>query len=98
MWRVNKVKGQIMDTVICKELIVSTIARRGTGERHSPIRVITQVFEKDGTLIAENDPSPETFALFDLIHFARWCITNGIVTDKITPSDVHKWLDEIKDR
>lgn len=87
-----------MDTVICKEVIVSTIARRGKGERHSPIRIITQVFEKDGTLIAENDPSPETFVLFDLINFARWCIINGIVTDRISPKDVHKWLDEIQSK
>lgn len=45
-----------MDSVICKELIVSTIKRRGEGVEGSPIRIITEVFEKDGTLIAEYDP------------------------------------------
>ena len=47
-----------MDEVICKEVIISTIARRGNGTT-TPIRVITQVFEKDGTLIAEYDPHPD---------------------------------------
>lgn len=85
-----------MDTVICKELIVATLTRRGKGEKYSPIRIITQVFEKDGTLVAEHDPVDETFCTMDLVHFARWCITNGIVTDKVTPNDVNKWLDSIK--
>lgn len=87
-----------MDTVICKELILCRIARRGTGEKYSPIRVITQVFEKDSKLIAEYDPSPETFDLWDVIHFTRWCINSGIVAEKLTPSDVNKWKYEIKDR
>jgi hypothetical protein len=85
-----------MNTCICKEVIVSTLTRRGKGVKHDPIRIITEVFEKDGTLIAENDPTPGTYALFDLIDFARWCITNGTVTDEVTPSDVEKWLDVIE--
>ena len=87
-----------MDTVICKELIVATLTRRGKGVEHSPIRIITQVFEKDGTLVAEHDPVDETFCTMDLVDFARWCITNGIVTDKVSPNDVNKWLDSIKVR
>lgn len=42
--------------IICKELIVSTILRRGKGIDHNdPVRRVLQVYEKDGTLIAEND-------------------------------------------
>lgn len=45
-----------MDLVVCKEVIISTIRRRGDGTEENPIRVITEVFEKDGTFIAECDP------------------------------------------
>ena len=84
-----------MDTVVCKEVIVSTIARRGTGKKHSPIRVITQVFEKDGTLIAEYDPCPETFAIFDLICFARYCKDHGLNADLLNGEDIDNWLNSI---
>ena len=84
-----------MDNVICKELIVAKLTRRGKGEKHSPIRIITQVFEKDGTLIAENDPTPETFVAMDLVHFARWCIEKNFQVQNVAPADVNKWLDGI---
>jgi hypothetical protein len=87
-----------MDTVSVKELIVSTLARRGNGKQ-TPIRVVTEIFTKDGEKIAEHDPcaNEEVFALFDLIHFARWVLSNGIVNpNAITPSDVEKWLLELK--
>lgn len=41
--------------IICKEVIVSTILRRGKGIENDPVRCVLQVYEKDGTLIAEND-------------------------------------------
>lgn len=44
-----------MDSVICKEVIISTIRRRGDGTPNNPIRMVVEVFEKDGTLIAERD-------------------------------------------
>lgn len=50
-----------MDTVICKEVIISTIKRRGDGTPENPIRVITEVYQKDGTKIAEYDPSTQNF-------------------------------------
>lgn len=84
-----------MDTVICKEVIVCSIARRGNGTQLSPIRVVTQVFEKDGTLIAEKDPAPETYAAMDLIHFARWCQDNKLNAETLAPSHIEKWLKEI---
>ena len=85
-----------MDTVFCKEMIISTISRRGNGTKLSPIRIITQVFEKDGTLIAEHDPSPETFTATDLIAFTKYCFSNGIATEKVNMNDVNSWLDSLE--
>ncbi len=64
-----------MDTVICKEVIISTLKRRGTGIEHSPIRIITEVYEKDGTKIAEHDPTPETFNQMDLLFLQKFELT-----------------------
>jgi hypothetical protein len=85
-----------MDTVICKEVVITTLKRRGSGIEHSPIRVITEVYEKDGTLIAEHDPSPETFAQIDLLHFARWVKQMEYDADKLDSRAVVKWLDSIE--
>jgi hypothetical protein len=85
-----------MDTVVCKELIVTTLARRGKGVKHSPVRVITQVYDKDGELIAESDPFDETFSDIDLIHFSRWCMNTGIAIDDIDINSVYKWIDSIE--
>jgi len=85
----------MFDEVVCRELILAKLTRRGKGEKHSPIRVITQVFEKDGTLVAEHDPSPETFSLMDLVHFHNWCLKNKMHTSEATPTDVIRWLDSI---
>ena len=48
-----------MDTVRAMEVIETTLTRRGRGVEGSPIRVITQYWDKDGTLLAERDPSPD---------------------------------------
>lgn len=85
-----------MDIVICKEVVITTLKRRGSGIEHSPIRVITEVYEKDGTLIAEHDPSPETFAQIDLLHFARWVKQMEYDADKLDSRAVVKWLDSIE--
>lgn len=84
-----------MDTVICKEVIIASLLRRGNGTKYSPIRVITQVFEKDGTLISEYDPSPDTFGEMDLVLFAKWCIENKFQVQNVEPKDIKKWLDSI---
>lgn len=91
----NKVNDFDIDTVECKELIVSTLRRRGTGIEHSPIRIITEVYDKDGTKIAEYDPSPETFNQMDLIHFARWVKNNDFDADKLDTRGVVQWLNSI---
>jgi hypothetical protein len=85
-----------MDTVICKEVVIATLKRRGSGIEHSPIRVITEVYEKDGTLIAEYDPRPDTFAQMDLLHFARWIKQMEYDADKLDSRAVVKWLDSIE--
>ena len=44
-------------------------------ELHIPVFesfLTLEVYDKDGTLIAEHDPSPETFQKMDLLYFARW--------------------------
>lgn len=49
-----------MDKVFTMEVIICTKERRGNGE-DDPIRVITEVFTKDGELIAEYDPHEKRF-------------------------------------
>lgn len=44
------------DQVFVTEVIICTIKRRGTGVHGDPIRVIREVFTKDGKKIAEYDP------------------------------------------
>lgn len=82
-----------MDTVICKELIVATLTRRGRGVKHSPVRVITQVFEKDGTLVAEHDPVNETFGVKDLFDFAKWVNAKGYYPNKLNTAIFDEWID-----
>ena len=49
-----------MDTVEYRECVITTLTRRGKGEDDSPIRVVTEVWVRngDGTcdLIADSDP------------------------------------------
>lgn len=85
-----------MDTIICKEVVISTLKRRGTGIEYSPIRIITEVYEKDGTKIAEYDPHPETFNQMDLLNFARWLKSKDFDPDKSDTRVVVKWLDSIQ--
>lgn len=45
-----------MKEIQCKEVIISTLTIRGQGVVGDPIRRITQIFTKEGELIAEHDP------------------------------------------
>ena len=88
-----------MENVICKEVVITTLETRGLGIKFSPIRRITQVYEKDGTLIAEKDPQPETFSLSDLINFHNWFDQNKFVPPGLNQcdrNDVWEWLESIK--
>lgn len=65
---------QIMEQgkVYCAEVILCSIERRGDGI-DTPIRTITQVFEKSGSLIAEYDPLPNNqFDRKDLLDFLKF--------------------------
>jgi hypothetical protein len=76
--------------ICCEEVIISRIARRGNGKSLiSPIRIITQVFAKDGTLIAEHDPSPETFPVCELMDYADWVIKNK---KEVNTRTVEEWF------
>ena len=44
-----------MKEVQLKEVIITTLSRAGTGRPEDPIREVTQIWDKDGTLIAERD-------------------------------------------
>lgn len=52
----NQRQDMPMDSVWCEEVIISTTQRKGEGKYGDPIRIITQVFRKNGQLIAEYDP------------------------------------------
>jgi sugar (pentulose or hexulose) kinase len=76
--------------ISCQEVIISNIARRGTGKSAlSPIRVVTQVFSKDGNLIAEYDPTPETFAICHMMGYAGWVVRKGKAVNTAT---VEEWF------
>jgi hypothetical protein len=44
------------DKVFVSEVIITTTKRRGKGIHSNPIRIITEVFTKEGVKIAELDP------------------------------------------
>jgi hypothetical protein len=44
------------DMVFVTEVIITTTKRRGKGTHSDPVRVITEVFTKDGIKIGERDP------------------------------------------
>lgn len=44
-----------MENPVCKEVIITYNEPRGDGTTINPCRVVTKVFEKDGTFIAEWD-------------------------------------------
>lgn len=53
-------KTYLMNTVRLEEVIISTKEKRGLGKtREDPVRCVTQVFSKEGELIAEYDPITE---------------------------------------
>lgn len=83
-----------MSEIYCQEVIISNQTRRGTGEYLSPVRAIQQVYTKDGELLGELDPSPETYCHMDLVHFANYCTNNNVNIPSI--STVKEWLQSIK--
>lgn len=59
------------DKVFVDKLIVCTKTCRGIGnDKSSPIRSITEIFNLDGELIAENDP--HSYSIETIIDFMKW--------------------------
>lgn len=57
---------------VCKEVIITQLARKGSGkDQNSPVRILTQVYEKSGELIAEFDPNG-CYSLEDMLAFANF--------------------------
>lgn len=62
-----------------KELIVSDLSRKGTGQNQlSPIRSIFEVYSKNGDLLAIND-SQGNYSVEDLIAFGTFCMSKNDV-------------------
>jgi hypothetical protein len=76
----------MMDKVKVKQVILCTKGRRGSGKNAvSPVRIITEVFDFDGNLIADNDPcgdySPEI-----ILGFLKWkykAISDDVHTENV---------------
>ena len=44
-----------MSECYCEEVIICSVLRRGEGKQGDPVRIITQIYRKNGELVAEND-------------------------------------------
>lgn len=86
-------KIDIMKTVECKELIISTLERRGSGKHvYDPIRKITQVFEKDGSLIAEQDPD-QMFTKLDMVMFGKHILARNTKFENVV-DEIYVFMDK----
>lgn len=54
----------------CREYIYTNDKTRGKGTEKSPYRVLAQVFDKEGNLLAENDNSGN-YTIEDMYAFAE---------------------------
>jgi len=82
-----------MDEIYVKQFIFCTKSRRGKGVKESPTRVIVEIYDLDGTLIAENDPlstNPEDILGFMRYHF------KDIPKDKVLNA-IHEYFIEDSD-
>jgi len=77
--------------VECKEVVITTLLRRGDGIEGIPVRCITQVYTKDGVLIAERDPFPTTFTPEDMRQFARYYLNEKSKSVDITVELALSW-------
>ncbi len=59
-----------MDEVKIMQVIYCTKKRRGKGVEFDPIRIVTEIFDVKGNLIAENDDCM-VFSKADLYKFAK---------------------------
>ena len=76
----------------CEEVIICRNTKKGKGKNGDPIRIITEVFQKDGTLIALFDPVPENkFSASEMIEFAAWCVNRQLHEEEISYVHVQDW-------
>jgi hypothetical protein len=84
------------DKVFAQQVIICTKQRRGKGSLHSPIRVITEVFDMEGNLIADNDPignlTPET--ILDFLRYHYNVIPEADHVEKLRAYFIEEWEDE----
>lgn len=66
----------------CKEYIFSSMGTRGKGTPKSLCRTITQIFDKEGNLLAENDPNGN-YTMEDMYAFAEKYAKN--------PCNIDEW-------
>lgn len=78
--------------VVCKEVVITSNAARGNGIPGSPIRRIVEVWEKDGTKIAEHDPCPELLTYEAALDFAKWCQSRDCPAGPLRMDMLDKWL------
>lgn len=84
--------------VICKEVIITTQTCRGSGNVDDPIRRITQVFEKDGTFIAEHD-SFRDVQYEDMKSIFKWLLgEDGDFPLRTADEGVFYWRTELRKR
>jgi hypothetical protein len=86
-----------IDKAFCEEVIITTKEKRGNG-RNEVMRVITEVYDKQGNKIAEHDPHNDLkkFDVIDLLHFADWtakCLGHNITS---TERDIRRFFDETR--
>ena len=79
--------------VTCREVVITANAKRGKGVPNSPIRRIIEVWEKDGTKIAEYDPCPELLTYTDALDFAEWCQSRDCPSGPLRMDMLDKWLE-----
>jgi len=66
-----------MDKAHVQQVIICSKARRGKGTIGSPIRVITEVLDFDGNIIAEHDPNS-----FRIEHVRQFIYSNFNIEEK----------------
>lgn len=76
-----------------KEVIICNLLTRGDGKSpYSPYRKVLQVFEKDGTLIAECDTLERNFTVEQMCAFVSHCEYNkALPTHEELNNFLAKW-------
>lgn len=63
-----------MKEIEVRQVVITSMRTRGRGIEGDPIRKVVEVYDFDGTLIADNDPV--SMSGNDLVAFYQWCKKN----------------------